>query len=103
MSGRPDQDLLILHRDHDVVGLSRTRQPRDPVLDDLNGPEKALASDVTDDLGMFDLVKKKHNLSFISSGKAPWSSERLALETDFQGSNPSHGEVVICYLYSSTS
>jgi len=38
MSGRPDQDLLVLQGDHDVRGLSRTGEPRNRILDDVDGP-----------------------------------------------------------------
>ena len=57
MTGRADQDLLVLHRDHDVGRFPRTRKPRDPILDDIDGPEKTLAPDVTDHFGMFSLME----------------------------------------------
>ena len=57
MTGRADQDLLVLHRDHDVGRFPGTRKPRDPILDDIDGPEKTLAPDVTDHFGMFSLME----------------------------------------------
>ena len=55
LPGRPDQDLLVLHGDHDVGGLSRTGSPRNGIPNNFDRPEETQTPNVTDDVSMSSL------------------------------------------------
>jgi hypothetical protein len=60
LARRPDQDLVVLQHDHQVRCDPGTRQPSQPILDDIDRPEEALTSNVADHIRMFSLQRNKN-------------------------------------------